>query len=116
MSLTVDLAPDGAVIARTEHGFEVRLDDLDQLARMLKRQREPKVLPGITSDNAHLVLAEWERIGPEGAGKVLKPPLRQGGLRRLPDEDRFNFADGARQYSKSGKLVRLSARDPIPDL
>jgi hypothetical protein len=56
------------------HGLEIELpanaEGMRQLRRLLEEQARPKLVPrGLTPA---IILAEWERIGPCGAGKVRK--------------------------------------------
>lgn len=111
MSITIDLPAEGpGITVITAHGLERVVHTFHELHAMLVEQRRPKVA-GIGSEEAKLILAEWERIGPEGAGKIHRQALR-----RLPDENRFNFHDHAiKAYDSRGRRVP-SSTDPVPDL
>jgi hypothetical protein len=115
--IEVKLAPNGStLVAVTRNGLEVQLDGgapgMTQLVRMLQAQAKAKTVPAPTGlSDWHYVLAEWERIGPEGAGKIRKAPIKHG---RLPDEGRPG--DFARQYDSRGRVTQYSPLDELEPL
>lgn len=104
MSLLIRLDPNRphGLVLESPHGLEISLAPeapaaLAQIRHLLAAQERPKV---VRQDAAtwHYVLAEWERIGPEGAGKVPKGEL----------------SDRARRYDASGRVTRPGWNDPLP--
>jgi hypothetical protein len=116
MSILVKLNPTtGGLVAETTNGLEVQLPlsreaAANALVRMLRVQAEHKPVPRPPgyNQNWNYVLAEWERIGPTGAGKVPKP-------HRLPDDPRKG-ADpyGIRRFTPGAK-GKLAPFDPLAD-
>ena len=85
----------------TPHGLEVDIavtaDGMLLLHAMLTKQAEQKVVPprGLAPT---YILAEWERIGPHGAGKELKP----------------EYGGPPRQYTSRGKpIIHAYDLEPI---
>lgn len=73
--LRVVLGPNGGLVAITRNGFEapveLTLAGLNHLHEMLVEQQRKKEI-GTIAPIANLCLAEWQRIGPHGAGKQRK--------------------------------------------
>lgn len=73
--LRVVLGPQGDLVAITRNGFEVALElslaGLNKLHEMLAEQQRKKEI-GTIAPIANLCLAEWQRVGPHGAGKIRK--------------------------------------------
>lgn len=106
MSLLIRLDPNRphGLVLESPHGLEISLAPeapaaLAQIRQLLLTQERPKTVTQTPAD-WHYVLAEWERIGPEGAGKRPRPPL--------------GAADVARRYDASGRVTRPGWNDPLP--
>lgn len=78
MAISIKLSLDKTAIeAETLNGHPISLsrnpvEAYNTLLRLLRVQSEPKVVKPPIGVTPHLILAEWERVGPTGAGKVHK--------------------------------------------
>lgn len=86
MAIRISLSLDGlGLCAETDHGHQFNLprDPLEchkTLMKLLATQSKPKVVKKGYDQNWSFILAEWERIGPDGAGKIhkgIRPPRQQ---------------------------------------
>lgn len=82
--LRVVLGPNGGLVAITNNGLEIQLtldlSGLNRIHEMLIEQQRKKEI-GAFAPIANLCLAEWQRVGPHGAGKVRKSaPLGEASI------------------------------------
>lgn len=119
MPLKLSLSSDGlALSAESEHGLPIALPrDLAaagrQLFKLLKEQASRKVIATntLTGEALALVLANWERAGPEDAG--LRPRPGTAEARRYPA---IVASATARRYDARGRVVAPAAWDELVEL